>query len=326
MRRSLRSYSDQKSDPAPVHVPVLLKQVIKYLLTDPGGLYVDATADGGGHSQAVLLELKQKGKLICCDRDVDALEYCKNRLKGFKEKVDFAKVNFKNLGSHLESQKINDVSGFLFDLGMSTLQLEDPERGFSYLKDGSLDMRMDLSQKKKAYDVVNFYPLEKLAEIFREYGELKRAKLLARIIVESRNKAKINTTRDLKEVLQPKLDPRNKSKALSKCFQAIRIEVNDELDELKEGINQAMEFLRPGGRLCVISYHSLEDRLVKSTFNFYSKGCICPPDFPQCVCGGKKVLKVLTKKPLVPDKEEKKENPRSRSAKLRVCEKLNFSK
>jgi len=320
MNRSLRSCSSQKSDRKLVHIPVLLKEGLEYLVTDPRGLYVDATADGGGHSQAVLLKLARKGKLICCDRDEKALEYCRKRLKRFKEKVIFAKVNFKNLGSYLESLKVKSVSGFLFDLGMSTLQLDDPERGFSYSKDGPLDMRMDMSQEKRAYDVVNFYPLEKLIQILKNYGEVKRSKPLARTIVKEREKGKINTNKELRSLLQLKVDPRNKVKAFSKIFQAIRIEVNDELNELKEGLDQAVEFLRPGGRLCVISYHSLEDRLVKSTFNLYSKGCICPPDFPKCICESKQIIKVLTKKPLVPDRCEKDKNPRSRSAKLRVCE------
>lgn len=321
MKKSLRSCSSQKSDSALVHVPVLLEEVLKYLLTGPKGMYLDASCGGGGHSEAILLKLAPKGRLICCDRDEQALEYCKKRLKKFKGKVIFARINFKNIGSYLKDLKTDRVSGFLFDLGMSSIQLDDPERGFSYSKDGPLDMRMDLSQKKKAFDVVNFYPLEKLIQIFQKYGEEKRAKLIAKAIVEKRERDKIKTTKQLRDLVQSKVNPRHKIKSLSKIFQAVRIEVNDELDELKEGLNQAIEFLRPGGRLCVISYHSLEDRLVKSTFKLYSKGCICPPTFPECVCGGEKLLKILTKKPVVPDKFEKEKNPRAKSAKLRACEK-----
>lgn len=321
MKKSLRSCSSQKSDLALVHVPVLLEEVLKYLLTDPKGMYLDASCGGGGHSEAILLQLAPKGRLICCDRDEQALEYCGKRLKKFKGKVIFARINFKNMGSYLKDLKTDRVSGILFDLGMSSIQLDDPERGFSYSVDGPLDMRMDLSQKKKAFDVVNFYPLEKLIQIFQKYGEEKRAKLIAKAIVEKRGRDKIKTTKQLRDLVQSKVNPRHKIKSLSKIFQAVRIEVNDELDELKEGLNQAIEFLRPGGRLCVISYHSLEDRLVKSTFKLYSKGCICPPTFPECVCGGKKLLKILTKKPVVPDKFEKEKNPRAKSAKLRACEK-----
>lgn len=326
MKRLLRSCSSQKSESALVHVPVLLKEILKYLLTDPEGVYCDASCGGAGHSEAMLLKLAPKGRLICCDRDELALEYCKKKLKKFKGKVIFQKVNFKNIASYLKDLKIDKVTGFLFDLGMSSIQLDGPERGFSYSVDGPLDMRMDLSQKKKAFDVVNFYPLEKLIEIFKKYGEEKRAKLIAKAIVEKRKKVKIKTTKQLRDLVQSKVNPKHTIKSLSKIFQSIRIEVNDELNELKEGLNQAIKFLRPNGRLCVISYHSLEDRLVKSTFKLYSKGCICPPTFPKCVCGGKKLLKILTKKPLVPEKLEKEKNPRAKSAKLRVCEKLATEK
>jgi len=330
MRMWQKSFSPGKKTPRKnnlTHIPVLLNQVLEYLIVDPDGTYIDATVGGGGHSEGILKRLTPKGKLICIDRDEDALRYSKERFKKFGPKVSFFKVNFGDLSPFLIDLRLNNISGFLFDLGLCSLQLENPERGFSYLKEGPLDMRMNTSQTKKAFDVVNQYSPEELSKIFFEYGEERYSKSIAKEIVKRRKKEKIKTTTQLKEIIESKVNPKYKVKSLSRIFQAIRIEVNDELKELEKGLNSAVDFLKPGGRICVVSYHSLEDRLVKTIFNRLSKGCICPPEFPKCVCGRestKPELKILTKKPIKPEKEEIEKNRKAKSAKLRIAEKSTY--
>ena len=304
------------------HKPALKEKVIECLITDRSGTYVDATLGTGGHAEAVLEELNEGGKLLGIDRDSDSLRISKERLRRFGKKVDFFNQSYSHLPEILKSQNLEKISGVLFDLGLSSYQLENPERGFSYSIYGPLDMRFDQSEGTKALDVVNEYTAEELTRIFKEYGEERFSKKIAQAIVQNRRIKKIETTKELKDIVKSILKTKGDIKTLSRIFQALRIEVNDELSELKNGLDAGIEALAPGGRVCVISYHSVEDRIVKSRFFELAKGCSCPPDFPVCTCGGKKVLKILTRKPVIPDEKEIEENPRARSAKLRVAEKI----
>lgn len=304
------------------HYPVLSEKVIEYLITDRSGIYIDATLGTGGHAEAVLEELNEGGKLLGIDRDSDSLKISKERLRRFGKKVDFFNQSYSHLPEILKSQNLKMISGVLFDLGLSSYQLENPERGFSYSIEGPLDMRFDQSEGTKALDVLNEYPAEELTRIFREYGEERFSKKIAQAIVQNRRIKKIKTTKELKDIVKSILKMKGDIKTLSRIFQALRIEVNDELSELKKGLDAGIEALVPGGRVCVISYHSLEDRIVKNKFSELAKGCICPPNFPVCICGGKKELSILTRKPVVPGEKEIEENPRARSAKLRVAEKI----
>jgi 16S rRNA (cytosine1402-N4)-methyltransferase len=236
--------------------------------------------------------------------------------------VDFFNQSYSHLPEILKSLNLETISGVLFDLGLSSYQLENPERGFSYSVYGPLDMRFDQSEGTKALDVVNEYPVEELTRIFKEYGEERFSKKIAQAIAQNRRIKKIETTKELKDIVKSILKTKGDFKTLSRIFQALRIEVNDELSELKRGLDAGIEALALGGRVCVISYHSLEDRIVKSRFSELAKGCTCPPEFPVCICGGKKELKILTRKPVIPDEKEIEENPRARSAKLRAAEKI----
>lgn len=304
------------------HKPALKEKVIECLITDRSGTYIDATLGTGGHAEAVLEELNEGGKLLGIDRDSDSLRISKERLRRFGKKVDFFSQSYSHLPEILKSQNLKMISGVLFDLGLSSYQLENPERGFSYSIYGPLDMRFDQSEGTKALDVVNEYPAEELTRIFKEYGEERFSKKIAQAIIQNRRIKKIETTKELKDIVKSILKTKGDIKTLSRIFQALRIEVNDELSGLKNGLDAGIEALAPGGRVCVISYHSVEDRIVKSRFSELAKGCTCPPDFPVCTCGGKKVLKILTRKPVIPDEKEIEENPRARSAKLRVAEKI----
>ncbi len=302
-----------------VHKPVLLDEVLENLITDKSGTYLDATVGYGGHSLGILNRLNPEGKLIGTDRDQEALWVAKKTLKGFENQVVLAQAYFSKLEDFLRLQNISQISGFLFDIGMGSWQIETQERGFSYLKEGPLDMRMDRKQSLTAYDVVNRYSEEKLVWIFKNYGEEKFAKKIARAL--KNNKAEIKTTADLRNMVE-KVVRVNVIKSLARVFQALRMEVNQELEELKKGIETAVKFLKPQGRLAIISYHSLEDRIVKESFRELAQGCKCPPTLPVCICGTKPELKILNKKPIVPTEKEKKSNPKSRSAKLRVGVKI----
>jgi 16S rRNA (cytosine1402-N4)-methyltransferase len=304
------------------HKPALKEKVIECLITDRSGTYIDATLGTGGHAEAVLEELNEGGKLLGIDRDSDSLRISKERLRRFGKKVDFFSQSYSHLPEILKSLNLEKISGVLFDLGLSSYQLENPERGFSYSIYGPLDMRFDQSEGTKALDVVNEYPAEELTRIFKEYGEERFSKKIAQAIVQNRRIKKIETTKELKDIVKSILKTKGDIKTLSRIFQALRIEVNDELSGLKNGLDAGIEALAPGGRVCVISYHSVEDRIVKSRFSELAKGCTCPPDFPVCTCGEKKVLKILTRKPVIPDEKEIEKNPRARSAKLRVAEKI----
>jgi 16S rRNA (cytosine1402-N4)-methyltransferase len=297
---------------------------LENLLTSKSGIYFDATTGTGGHSEAIVSHLGSEGKLICMDRDESLLEIAKKRLGKYRDKVKFAHLCFSQIKELVFSLKIKEISGFLFDLGVCSLHLDDPQRGFSFQSDGPLDMRMDPSQSKTASFVVNNYPLSDLTQILFEFGQEKFSKRIARAIVRQREKNKISTTFQLRKLVESKVNPRYRIKSLARVFQAIRIEVNDELKELREGLDQAIKLLAFQGRLCVISYHSLEHRIIKDMIKREAKGCVCPPDFPECLCGAKATLRMVTKKPMVPSVQEIEKNPRARSAKLWITEKLSF--
>jgi 16S rRNA (cytosine1402-N4)-methyltransferase len=318
MKRSLRR-SISRNEKSFVHIPVLAAQVKEHLLTDPDGIYFDATLGTGGHAEVILSELSCRGMLVGIDKDKEAIDFAENRLEKFRGRFKFAQLSFSEIPHLLKRLKIKKVSGFLFDLGICSLQLDKPERGFSYNLEGPLDMRMNQNQKLSAYEVVNDYPLRDLIKIFKEYGQERFSSLIAKALVKRRDRQNLKTTSQLKEIVESVINPRYRIKSLSRIFQAIRIEVNQEIDELKKGLDFAVNYLLPGGRLCFISYHSLEDRIVKAEFSKLSKGCVCPPDFPVCICQSKAVLKIITRKPIRPDEDEIEKNPRSKSAKLRVA-------
>ncbi|ERM92795.1 16S rRNA methyltransferase [Caldanaerobacter subterraneus subsp. yonseiensis KB-1] len=305
-----------------VHKSVLLKETIEHLNINPEGIYVDGTLGGGGHSEEILKRLTT-GKLIAIDRDEEAILAAKERLKDYKN-VIYIKDNFKNIKEILRNLGIEKVDGILLDLGVSSYQLEEVERGFSYMKDAPLDMRMDKTSPFSAYDVVNRYSEKELERVIREYGEEKWASRIAKFIVEERKKGDIKTTSQLVEIIKkaiPASARRTGPHPAKRTFQAIRIEVNEELKDLDKALEDMVEVLRGKGRIAVITFHSLEDRIVKNTFKKLENPCTCPPGLP-CTCGKQPVIKIITKKPILPSKEEVEENPRSRSAKLRVAEKL----
>jgi 16S rRNA (cytosine1402-N4)-methyltransferase len=304
------------------HEPVLVDKVVDFLIGAPDGIFLDGTVGGGGHAEAILATLSKDGQLIALDRDDEALGHAQQRLLQFGERVILKKTNFKDFEQVLEDLKIKRVHGLLLDLGVSSHQIDAPERGFSYRLAGSLDMRMNRNQPLTAEEIVNTYSEEELANLFRNYGEERRSKAVARVIVKERKRRRIVTTAELTEVISKALPHEHRIKSLSRIFQALRIAVNDELRNLSETLSKILDYLVTGGRIVVISYHSLEDRMVKDFFKGESTGCICPPDLPVCVCGQKPRLKILTKRPLRPSEQEMEKNSRSRSAKLRAAEVL----
>ena len=303
------------------HVPVLLSECMDGLAIRPDGIYLDGTAGGGGHSEEIVKRLTS-GRLIALDQDPDAVEAASRRLAPYPQ-AKVAHANFKEMEEVLESLSIEKIDGVLLDLGVSSYQLDTAERGFSYQKDAPLDMRMS-KEGKSAKDFVNFAPEEEIARVLFEYGEERYARRIASRIVLKRHEKPIETTFELSEIIKsavPAASRREKNPS-KRSFQAIRIAVNGELDALKEGLEAAFRVLKPGGRLAVITFHSLEDRIVKQTFAAYAKGCECPPDFPVCVCGKTPRGKLVNRKPILPTKEEMEQNRRSQSAKLRVLEKI----
>ena len=312
-------------DPASFeHIPVLLNECLEGLAIDPAGTYLDGTAGGAGHSRQIALRLdaEKGGRLISLDQDPDAVQTARARLAGLPATV--VQINFRYAGQALESLGIDKVNGALLDLGVSSHQLDDAARGFSYRADAPLDMRMS-QQGETAADLVNTESREELARILRDYGEEPFAWQIAGRIVEARENSPIETTLQLADIVASAMPPaeRRKNKNPSRrTFQALRIAVNHELDALEEGLDTIFDHLAPGGRLCVITFHSLEDRIVKNALAAFAKGCTCPPDFPVCVCGKKPQVKLVNKKPIVSGAAELEENPRARSAKLRVAEKL----
>lgn len=306
------------------HEPVLLKETIEALNIKENGIYVDCTVGGAGHSIEILKRMGSEGRLVAIDQDEEALIAASNRLQDYKDKVYFIKCNYAYLGKILDELSIDKVDGVLMDIGVSSHQLDEGERGFSYHQEAELDMRMDKDQELTARYIVNNYDKDDLEKIFWQYGEEKWGMRIAEFIIEARKEKEIITTFDLVEIIKaaiPKKARLDKHPA-KKIFQALRIEVNKELDVLETGIQSAVERLKQGGRLAIITFHSLEDRIVKNNFKELSKGCTCPPEFPVCVCNRREVIKVINKKPITATEEELKNNNRSRSAKLRVCEKL----
>lgn len=305
-----------------VHKSVLLDECIEWLVTDPDGIYVDCTMGGAGHSGAIASRLSGEGLLIGIDQDDDAIAVATERLKNAPCRVKIVKSNFKNLKQVLEDLDIHDVTGILFDLGVSSYQLDTPERGFSYMHDGPLDMRMNQEGKTTAKDIVNSYSEEKLTEVIWKYGEERWAKRIAQFIVEARKEKEIGTTGELVEIIKkaiPKGARKDGPHPAKRTFQAFRIEVNDELNILPEVIEDAVGALKKGGRVGIITFQSLEDRIVKQTLAQLAKGCICPPKMP-CVCGRKPSVRKVGN--LVPGPAELEENPRARSARLRYAQKI----
>lgn len=307
------------------HTPVLLQETLEYLLPLPGHIIVDCTAGGGGHSKALLSKILPGGKLIALDQDAASVETVRKVLEPLGTGNFFVfRTNFRNLKQVLESAAIKQVDGILFDLGVSSHQLDEAERGFSYQHDALLDMRMDQTAKITAADLVNKESREKLNRIIWEYGEERWAKRIAEFIVKEREVKPIETTGQLVEIIKkaiPKGARREGPHPAKRTFQALRIAVNQELEILEETLAQGVDLLKPEGRLAVITFHSLEDRIVKQLFKKLAQGCTCPPEFPVCVCQKKPLVKILTPKPVLPSKEEVNSNPRSRSAKLRVVQK-----
>lgn len=301
------------------HYSVLLNEATDMLNIKENGIYVDCTFGGGGHSARILEKLGESGEVIGIDRDLDALENGKKKFWGVKN-LKLVHSNFSEIASILAEKKID---GAVIDLGVSSYQLDNSERGFSYINDAPLDMRMDRTQSLDAYEVVNRYTEEQLAEIIFRYGEERFSRKIAKAICEKRELSPIKTTLELAELIKHNLPKNNDGHPAKRTFQAIRIEVNDELKIIEPTLKAIVSSLKIGGRLSVISFHSLEDRIVKQTFATLEKGCTCPKDFPICVCGKKPSVKVLTKKPILPSEKECEENSRSHSAKLRVVEKIN---
>lgn len=303
------------------HIPVLLDQTIALLVHDRDGKYLDGTLGGGGHSKKILETLSEKGFLLGVDRDQAAIDHASKLLSCYP---NFKAANI-NFGSINELEYINfglRFDGILLDLGVSSKQIDDSERGFSYSADGELDMRMDRDDMTSAFGIVNNYSEKELSEIFFKYGEENRSRTIAEKITAAREKKEIKTTSELAAIISTVVSGKYRIKTLSRIFQALRIEVNNELKELESILNFSLEILNPKGRAAVISYHSLEDRIVKQFIAENSKGCKCPTDFPRCVCGNEPIIIPVTKKPVVPDENEIRANPRSRSAKLRVYEKI----
>ncbi len=315
------------------HQPVMVNEVLDALKC--GGelvqgmsgerIYVDGTAGCGGHTLEILKRTKPTAKVVCIDRDEEALEVARIKLKNYKDRAILVHNNFSEIKSILKKLGIGHVDGILLDLGLSSLQLEREYRGFSFQKDGPLDMRMDQKKGKTAFDIVNLSSEEELKDIIRNYGEERWAAKIAKRIVEKRAHKPISTTGELAELIFSCIPRRFHPKRIhpaTKTFQAIRIVLNDELQHITKCLGEGVNALAMGGRFCVISYHSLEDRMVKRMFKAYEQGCTCPPSLPECLCGFKPKLKVITRRPLRPSEEEVRLNPRSRSAKLRIAEKI----
>lgn len=306
------------------HVSVLLWECINALDIKPDGVYVDGTMGGAGHSSEIVKRLSDKGTLIGIDQDTDALKASKQRLHNYNN-VIYVHNNFTNIEAVLEELNIDKIDGMLMDLGVSSYQLDEAERGFSYMKDAPLDMRMNREKEFSAYNVVNDFSEEELYKIIKNYGEEKFAKRIAKFIVERRIEKPIETTLELVDIIKDAIPAKARREGphpAKRTFQAIRIAVNAELDIIEKAIEDGVNRLNKGGRMAIITFHSLEDRIVKNKFRDLTISCTCPKDFPICVCGGKQKVKLITRKAIDPTEEEVEANPRSRSAKLRVIEKL----
>ena len=307
------------------HVSVLLDECINYLDIKPDGIYVDGTLGLGGHSSEIAKRLGEGGRLIAIDRDLASIERASARLAPWADRVTIVHGNFRDVAAILDEQGVPAVDGMLFDLGVSSPQLDDGQRGFSYMQDAPLDMRMDPSDNVDAWFIVNRWPEEKIARILHDYGDERYAKRIASAIVARRQDKEIETTLELVDVIKsamPAAALREKQHPAKRSFQAIRIAVNDELSAVSQMMETAPDRLKPGGRLCVISFHSLEDRIIKNAIHERENGCTCPREAPVCTCGFVQTLRSVTRKPVTPTDEELVLNPRSRSAKLRVAERV----
>ncbi len=306
------------------HTPVMLRECVDGLDIHADGIYADATLGRGGHGLEIVRRLTT-GRLIAFDTDAQAIEESSVRLAQYADKITFVHSNFSRLAETLKDLGIAGVDGVLFDLGVSSPQLDDESRGFSYMADAPLDMRMDRQNPLTAWEIVNRWPEQELRRIFYEYGEERYSSRIAANIVRRRENKTIDTTFELVDVIKssvPAAAKREKQHPAKRVFQAVRIAVNDELESLSSGLNQAMDALNPGGRLVVISFHSLEDRIVKNAIRSRENGCTCPPGLPVCVCGFVKTMESVTRKPLTPTEQELRDNPRSRSAKVRIARKI----
>ena len=306
------------------HTPVLLKEAIDGLNIKKDGIYVDGTLGGGGHSKEIIKSL-ESGKLIGIDQDIDAIRKAGEVLKDESDKIILVHDNYVNLSNILSDLSIDKVDGILLDIGVSSYQLDKRERGFSYHDNAPLDMRMDRTGSFKAWNVINEYDKENLERIFWNYGEERWARRIAQFIVEARKGKPIDTTLELVDIIKNAVPKKVRMEGVHparRIFQAIRIEVNGELDVLERSIPIMCKLLNKGGRLCIITFHSLEDRIVKEAFKGLYKDCICPPDFPICTCNKRREIKIITKKPIIPTKDEIDRNPRARSSKLRIGERI----
>ncbi len=305
------------------HTSVLLEETIEGLAIKPDGIYVDGTLGGGGHSYHICRNLSKQGRLIGIDQDDAAIEAATARLQEFADRVTIVRNNYCNMKTVLQDLGIDKVDGIVLDLGVSSYQLDTVERGFSYKYDTDLDMRMDRRQTLTAKDIVNNYSEKELFRIFRDYGEEQFSQNIAKHIVRNRQEKEIQTTFELNEIIKAAIPAKMRTNGhpSKRVFQAIRIECNKELDVLRDTMDTMVELLNPGGRLSIITFHSLEDRIVKSAYRKYENPCTCPPEFPVCVCGKKPLGKSVSRKPVLPSKEELEVNSRSKSAKLRVFEK-----
>ena len=306
------------------HYSVMLDETVDGLNVHSGGIYADGTLGGGGHSLEILSRCENI-RLIGIDQDTDALAAAGKRLGDFKKCVTYVNDNFRNINSILDGLGIDKIDGMVLDLGVSSYQLDNAERGFSYMQDAPLDMRMNKTAEFSAYDVVNGYSEQQLTDIFYRYGEENWSKRIAQFIVDKRKIKPVETTHELSDIIKaaiPQAARKDVAHPEKRVFQAIRIEVNGELELLKSALCDIVKRLNKGGRLSVITFHSLEDRIVKQTFSELARGCTCPADFPVCVCGKKPEIKIITRKPILPSRKELEENSRSKSAKLRIAEKL----
>lgn len=306
------------------HVSVLLDETIDSLNIKSDGVYVDGTLGGGGHSLEICRRLGKNGRLIGIDRDMDAIRAAKDRLRDYADRVTIVHGNYQDIDSVLRGLSLSGVDGIVLDLGVSSYQLDNAERGFTYREDTPLDMRMDQSQSMTARDIVNNYSEQELYRVIRDYGEDGFAKNIAKHIVRRRQEHPIETTGELNEIIKAAIPARvrqNTGHPSKKTFQAIRIELNRELEILEQSVDKMIELLNPNGRLCIITFHSLEDRIVKNIFRRNMNPCICPPEFPVCTCGRVSLGHVVTRKPIVPDEAELESNKRAKSSKLRVFEK-----
>ena len=303
------------------HIPVLLKESVDYLITKKDGVYFEGTLGFGGHTEEIFNRLGKKGNVVSTDVDLNAFSYCKEKFKG-EDRIKLYNFNFSLIDVIAKIESLEFFDGILADLGVSSFQLDNAAAGFSYSVNSELDLRLDKNLRKTAADFINQETEEKIANVIFEFGEEKNSRKIARQVSEARRIKRIETTDELKKIIASVTNPKYLTKTLSRVFQALRIYVNDELGALKAFLNNSLPVLRKGGRLVVISYHSLEDRIVKDFFKYESLSCVCPPDSPICICGKVKRLNVITKKPIVPSELEIRNNKRARSAKLRVAERI----